>query len=209
VIPTKDVSLVDWSSNASARLTAAPATYGTTAAVATQYDTLHQAFVDAYNNLVAARAAGTRSESQTAIKDGAKSALLSFARPLYKQIQANVAVSAAAKIELGVVVPNPEPAPNPVPGTAPVLRVESVNGRVVRISLRDANEPDRKRVPAGVNGAIVMSYVGPTAPTNPSLFKLEAPVSRTTVDIVFPDSLTPGTQVWLTALWFNRQMGPA
>src|SRR5687767_12874477 len=40
-IPTLDVPLVDWSTNANTRLTAAPATYGTTAAVATQYDGLH------------------------------------------------------------------------------------------------------------------------------------------------------------------------
>ena len=60
-IPTKDTLLVDWSTNANTRLTAAPATYGTTAAIATQYDALHDAFVLAYNNMVAARASGTRS----------------------------------------------------------------------------------------------------------------------------------------------------
>src|SRR5688572_11839028 len=147
-IPIKDVLLVDWSTNADTRLTAAPATYGTTAAVATQYTAVHDPFVTAYNNLVAARASGTRSESLTALKNAAKTTLLQFARPLYKQIQANTAVTAGAKIELGIVVPDPEPSPQPVPGTAPLVRVDSVDGRTVRVSLRDVNNPDRRRIPA-------------------------------------------------------------
>ena len=57
-IPTKDVALVDWSTNTSTRLTAAPATYGTTAAVATSYAAVHTPFLTAYNNLIAARASG-------------------------------------------------------------------------------------------------------------------------------------------------------
>ena len=210
-IPTKDSALVDWSTNANTRLTAAPATYGTTAAVATQYDTLHDAFVAAYNNLVAARAAGTRSESLTALKDGAKFALLNFARPLYKQIQSNTSVTAAAKIELGVVVPDVEPTPSPVPGFAPGLSVVSVNGRLVRIRLFDPANPTRRRIPGGVNGAIVMSHIGPTAPTDPGAYKMEGPTARTTIDVLFPESAVPGTLVWLTAVWFNerKQMGPA
>lgn len=210
-IPTKDVSLVDWSINANTRLTASPVTYGTTAAVATQYDGLHDAFIAAYNNLVAARSAGTRSESLTAVKDAAKVALLNFARPLYKTIQANTAVTAAAKIELGVVVPDVQPSPRPVPGFAPQLTVVLVNGRLVKVRLSDPANPTRKRIPDGVNGAIVMSHVGPTAPADPSAYKMEGPTSRTVVDILFPESVAPGTQVWLTAVWFNerKQMGPA
>lgn len=210
-IPTKDSLLADWSTNANTRLSAAPATYGTTAAVATQYDTLHDAFVAAYDNVVAARAAGTRSRSLATIKDQAKAALLNFARPLYKTIQANTAVTAAAKIELGVVVPDVMPTPIPPPAAAPQLTVVSVNGHLVRVRLSDPANPTRRRIPDGVNGAIVMSHVGATAPTDPSAYKLEGPTSRTTVDVLFPGTLAPGTQVWLTAVWFNerKQMGPA
>jgi hypothetical protein len=210
-IPRKDSLLVDWSTNANTRLTASPVTYGTTAAVATQYDGLHDAFVAAYNNVVAARAAGTRSSSLAAIKDQAKLALLNFARPLYKTIQANTAVTAAAKIELGVVVPDVQPTPVPAPGFAPGLTVVSVDGRLARVRLSDPAFPTRKRMPDGVNGAIVMSHVGPTAPADPGLYKMEGPTSRTVVDILFPESVAPGTQVWLTAVWFNerKQMGPA
>ena len=210
-IPTRDVLLADWSTNADARLTATPALYGTTAAVATAYHTVHEAFLTAYNTLVASRASGTRSSSEVAIKDSAKLALLNFARPLYKQIQANTAVTAAAKIELGIVVPNPEPTPVPVPGFAPQLTIVSVDGRLVKIRLADPAHPTRKRMPAGVDGATVMSFVGPEAPADVRDYKYEGGTARTTVDVLFPDSVAPGTQVWLTAFFFNerKQNGPA
>jgi hypothetical protein len=210
-IPTKDSSLVDWSTNAKTRLTASPATYGTTAPVAAQYATLHDAYVLAYDNLVTARAAGTRSESLTSLRNAAKFALLAFARPLYKQIQANTAVTAAAKIELGVVVPDVLPSPVPPPAMAPALSVVRVDGRVVRIRLADLAHPTRRRMPAGVNGATVMSFVGPTPPADPFACKYEGSTSRTSVDVLFPESIAPGTQVWLTAFFFNarKQNGPA
>jgi hypothetical protein len=210
-IPTKDVLLLDWSTNASTRLTASPATYGTTAAVATAYAAVHAPFVTAYNNLIASRASGTRSESLTSIKALAKVALLNFARPLYKQIQFNTAVTPAAKIELGVVVPNPEPTPRPVPAFAPELTVVSINGRLMTVRLSDPANPTRKRMPLGVDGATVMSFVGATAPEDVFAFKYEGSTSRTTFDVLFPESAAPGTQVWLTAFFFNerKQNGPA
>ena len=210
-IPTKDILLVEWSTNADTRLTAAPVTYGTTAAVATQYSTLHDAFIASYDNLIAARSAGTRSESLTAIKDDAKRALLEFARPLYKTIQANTGVTDAAKIELGVVVPDGEPSPQPVPNFAPALTIVSIDGRLVKIRLSDPAHPTRRRMPAGCNGATVMSFVGAEPPVDPAAYKYEGSTSKTTVDILFPETVAPGTQVFLTAFFFNerKQNGPA
>ena len=210
-IPRKDSALVDWSTNANTRLTASPVTYGTTAAVATQYDGFHDSFITAYNNVVAARESGTRSSSLCAIRDAAKLALLDFARPLYKQIQANTAVTDAAKIELGIVVIDNEPTPQPVPGFAPGLNVVSVNGRLAKIRLFDPANPTRRRIPDGVNGGIVMSFVGAEPPASPNVCKMEGPISRVDGAVVFPESLAPGTQVWLLATWFNerKQMGPA
>src|SRR5215213_6335251 len=86
-IPTKDSLLVEWSNNTTTRLTSSPVTYGTTAPVAAQYATFHDAFILALDNLLAARSAGTRSQPLTSLKTSAKNALLAFARPLYKQIQ--------------------------------------------------------------------------------------------------------------------------
>ena len=211
-IPTVDALLLDWSTNANTRLTSSPATYGTTATVATAYAAVHAPFATAFENLVAARSSGVRSEPLTAIKSAAKFALLNFARPLYKQIQANTAVTAAAKIELGVHVPNTEPTPWPPPGIAPELTVVSVNGRSVRVRMSDPAHPTRRRLPLGVDGATVLSYVGPVAPTIvPGPYKYEGGTARSTFDVLFPNDVAPGTQIWLVAFFFNerKQNGPA
>ena len=51
----------------------------------------------------------------------------------------------------------------------------------------------------------------PLNPSDPTQYEYEGSTSRTTVDILFPESVVPGTQVWLTAFWFNgrKQSGPA
>ena len=210
-IPTLDAALADWSTNANTRLTASPATYGTTAAVATQYDTLHDAFIAAYNNVVAARESGVISSPLVAIKDAAKLALLSFARPLYKTIQANTAVTASAKIELGVVVPDVEPTPLPPPADAPGIDILSAVGNTVRIRLHDTAHPTRKAKPLGVSGAAVFSFVGAAAPSDPAVWKFEGNTTITITTVTFPGTVAPGSKVWFTAFWFNprAQSGPA
>ena len=209
-IPTDKVSsLVDWSTNADTRLNASPATYGTTAAIASQYSAVHDPFIAAAAAVIAAREAGTVSSSLISIRNEKQRDLLAFARPLYKQIQANPAVTDAAKIELGVKVPDVNPTPQPLPNRAPILRVDKVDGRVITIALRDPNDPDRRRMP--FNGAIVMSYIGPTMPTDPGVFTLAGTTSRTSFAVVVPEGTAPGTQVWLTAAFFNerKQLGAA
>ncbi len=209
-IPTRtDSALVNWSTNFNTRIVAAATDYGLTAAQAAAYTAVHDPFITSYNAVVAAREAGVRSSPLVATKDQAKFELLRYGRELYSNVQASVTVSDARKIELGVHVKDVEPSPQPVPSFAPGLSVVSINGRLVKIRLFDPAHPERKRMPAGVNGAIVMSYVGPTAPSDPSLYKMEGPTSKTTVDVLFPETALPGTQVWLCAMFFNqrKQMG--
>lgn len=210
-IPTKDSLLVDWSTNANTRLTASPVTYGTTAAVATQYSAVHDAFITAMDNLIAARESGTQSSSLAALKSSAKKGLLDFARPLYKQIQANTSVLDADKIALGIRVPDTRPTPIPPPAFAPGLAIESVDGRRVRVRLFDPAFPDRQRMPAGVANATIMSYVGPTPPAGPGGFDYEGGTSKTKFEVLFPETVAPGTQVWLIAFFSNarEQNGPA
>jgi len=210
-IPRKDSALVDWSTNADARLNADAAAYGTTEAVASAYRVVHNAFVAAYNNLVAARAAGIRSEALTSLMAKGKAELLDFARPLYATIKVNAAVSDAAKIELGVKLPVARRTPQPVPDFAPGLTVVSVDGRRVTIRLSDPANPTHRRMPAGTDGAILMSHVGGTPPSDSGAFKYECSTSRTTAVILFPESVVPGTKVYITAAFFNgrKQNGPA
>lgn len=206
-VPTIDSLLLNWSTNFNTRATASPTTFGLTAAQMTAYTPVHDAFVTAYN---AASAPGARSKSLTTAKEQAKVNLLAAARPLYGLVQANPAVSAANKDLIGVTV-RAVPAPIPPPADAPALDVVSVTGRTVRIRLHDSTTASRRGKPPYVAGATVMSFVGAAPPADPGAWKFEGNTTRTSVDVLFPDSVAPGAQVWLCAMWYNEraQSGPS
>jgi hypothetical protein len=209
-IPRADSRLVNFSTNFNDRINLSASTYDLSPLQASTYTGYHDSFVAAYSALVAARESGIRSESLTATKDAAKQSLLGYARQLYAQVRSSLTVPDAAKIELGVRLRR-APSPRPIPGSAPRLTVVSVDGCVVKIRLSDPAHPTHKRLPDFANGAILMSYVGETAPTSPGDYNLQGATSRSTLDVIFPVTLAPGTKVWLTAAWFNdrKQLGPA
>lgn len=205
-VPTKDSSLLNWSTNFNTRCVASPVTFGLTAGQMTIYTPLHNTFVSAYN---AANIVGSRSKSLVSAKNDAKAALLLDARALYALVAANTTVSAANKDLINVAVRR-HPAPQPVPSVSPALDIVSVMGKTIKIRLHDAAIPSHRGKPAGVKGASVFSFVGTEAPTDPAEWKFEGNTTVTTVDIVFPTTVAAGAQVWLTASWFNEraQAGP-
>ena len=158
-IPTRDSLLVAWTNTADALLTASPATYGTTAAVATAYHAVSQPYVDA---VAALQDDAQKNKSLVAAKDQAKTALLAFARPLYATIKANTSVTYQAKVDMGIKVNSP-PSSIPAPAEVPKLEVASVYGRNVR--LRILNPLTNKRAkPAGCVGISLFSFVGSAPP---------------------------------------------
>ena len=68
-VPTLDAPLAQYSTNFNTRGTAAPATFGLSAAQMTQYTTLHNAWMAAYN---AAKADGSKSKALVMAKNDAK-----------------------------------------------------------------------------------------------------------------------------------------
>ncbi len=196
-VPTLDAPLAQYSTNFQTRGTAAPATFGLTAAQMTQYTTLHNAYIEAYD---AAKADGARSKALVMAKDDAKAALLIFARELYTLIQASLTVSNENKTLIGVLVRDNEPSPVPPPALAPLMTLVSVVGRVARYKLADASAPTSRRKPINAEGATIMSFVGANPPpTNDPGWKLEGQTGRTTFLVQFADTVTPGTPCWATA----------
>ena len=206
-VPTKDSLLVTFAPNFASIVTLAPTTYNITPAQATALTTASDNFVDAYN---AQQAEGSRSKSLTTAKNSAKIALLSLLRPMYGAIQASTTVTPTQKVDLGIAIRR-MPTPQPAPSTAPVVSVVSVTGRSVRLRLRDAANPHRVGRPVGVASATILSYVGTTPPAGIGDWRFEANVSKTLLDVVFPDTVAPGALVWFTVFWSNRkdQAGPA
>jgi hypothetical protein len=209
-IPTKDTLLVAWGANFDEKATPSPVTYGLTAAQATAFHTLYQAFLTAFNDVAEAREAGTRSKPLTTTKDTAKRSLLTTARELYGFIQDNSTVSAANKEAIGVNPRNRLPSPIPPPDAAPDIDVIAASGNTVKLRLHEAGSTRRGK-PAGVIGANVFSFVGETAPSEESEWTFQGGTGKTNFDVEFPPGTAPGARVWFTARWFNqrKESGPA
>lgn len=205
-LPDRDDELLAWSVNFSTRITATPTAFGLTAALATAYATVHSNYATA----LAACDPGERSKADVAAKNVARATLKAQASLLAKLVQGTASVTDSQKIELGLNV-RAEPTPRPAPAAPPTLAVKVVSGWTVSIKLSDSQDSGRRGKPADVIGASIFSYVGATPPTDISDWKFEGNTGRVKQNVVFDDTLAPGTKVWLTAFWFNgrKQSGPA
>ncbi len=204
-LPNSDPGLLAWSLNFKTLITATPTAYGLTAALATAYGTLHDAYATAY----AAVEPSIRTRGAVQTKNTARSALKANARLLANLVYGTGSVTNAQRTTLGLSVRHTR-VPVPPPSVAPGLDVVSVVGWTVKVKLHDSASSSRRGKPHGVNGASVFSYVGPTPPTTVSDWHFEGNTGTTLVDIAFHDTLAPGTRVWVTAFWFNgrKESGP-
>ena len=206
--PGREAELVTFSINFKTKITATPTTFGLTAAQATAYGTLHDAFAAAY---ATANDPLTRSPANVATKNQAKVNLVANLRLLAGIVQRAPGTTNTMRIELGLPERYTEPTPIPPPGASPLINIKRTEGRTVGIRLIDPTNPTRRGKPPGVFGASVFSYVGATAPADLSAWKFEGSTGRTTVNVEFPSTVAAGATVWLTAFWFNprKESGPA
>jgi hypothetical protein len=207
-IPASDASCLRWMQNFYAVANAAPGPtgYGLTAAQLTAFNTQ----LTSYQTALAACEPGARSKAAVFTKNTAKAALVADARLLAKIVQGTATVTDAQKTTLGLNV-RAMPQPVPVPADAPSIDVVSVDSRTVNIRLHSSTVAGKRARPAGVKGAAVFSYVGATAPSDPSAYTFQGNTSLTNFSVVFADTVEPGSVVWITAMWFNTraQSGPA
>ena len=208
-IPKKDALLVPYSANWATRTTASPTEFGLTAVQAENYSEMQAAYLSAYNAMMAARADGTRSQSLTSMKETTKAALLTYNRELYAFVQASSNVADSDKILLGVTIRKTTPTPVPAPTDRPKMDITAVVARTVTVAIHGSTAKSAK--PAGSISAFLYYFVGSTYPSDPTLWQFYGPATKPTFDIVFPDSVASGAQVWICAAWVSRrgETGPA
>jgi hypothetical protein len=207
-IPARDEEFADFVSNFSTLVTAAPTSYGLTAAIATTLSGKVSAFTSART---AATNPGTRGPATVLAKDIARRDLEGYVRQLARAVQGTLTVTDPQRQALGLTVRDKEPSPIPPPATAPQANIVSVNGNTVRVRLTDPAFPTKRGRPDGVDGAAIFSHVGEEAPNTEAEWTFEGNTTKTTIDVVFPPATAPGAKVWFTAFWFNpkAQSGPA
>ena len=111
-IPKKDVSLVSWGPNFDAKVNLDPGCLFVTPGQAAAFRSAYLAFVAAYNAVAMAREAGMRPSPSRAPRTTARPRS-SASGELYGIVQDSNAVSAADKVDVGVVVRKTSPSPVP------------------------------------------------------------------------------------------------
>lgn len=207
-LPSKDALLLSFATNFSAKITAAPTSYGLVAADATALAALVTAYTTAYNTSVTP---STRTKTTVAAKNVAKAQLVASLRSLAKRIQANPAVTAPQKTDLGLPIHSTGPTPNPAPSTSPMVAVLQRGIRSHIISIRDIANQDKRGKPPGVAGAEIYSIVPASATTAPDQlpsdledwrFEGIATKGEFVVDYKGDDV---GKTAYIVARWFNNK----
>ncbi len=205
-LPQDDAGLLAWSLNFSNRIATTPANYGLSAAQATLFAQLQEAYSEAYTT---ARDPITRTPPNIVAKNDAADALRENARLLAKVVEGTASVTDSMKSALGLTI-RKSPSPVPAPTTAPIIDISAVMGRTVKVRMHGEDASRRGR-PRDVQGANVFSFVGPTPDDDMGKWKFEGNTTKMMMDIEFAANLAPGSKVWITAFWYNTkaQPGPA
>jgi hypothetical protein len=204
-IPVKDAVLVPWIENFTTRIQASPTTFGLQAPQAAELYARKQAFVNAYNAMMNARADGTRSKAQTETKDDRKTKVVTYARELYALISANKSVSNADKTLVGVHVRDTKPSPIHAPTVRPGMIVKAVVGRTVSTTIHESASSAKRRKPKGAVQAYVYWFVGEDYPSDPNGWRFAGPANKADFNFTVPNSVASGAQVWICAAWVNRK----
>jgi hypothetical protein len=199
-ISKKEAEFIVQAAEFTAKIAAAPASFGLSASDAVALSADNTAGQAAYS--LAADPA-TRTKPVVEDKDTKLAILEARMRSYGKRINANTSVTNAQKAALGLTIKS-APAPIPVPSTIPVLSVISSFQRVVRVKLTDSLT-GKKAKPFGVSDAEIFTHIGATAPANVDDWKYQGQATRSVFDITFPGTVPSGAKVWICARWCNER----
>jgi len=233
-LPRREDELLQWCRNFRDQTSGEPAAFALSVEDVNAYAIAFEAFEQAYRRAVDPT---TRGGATVLAKNVALRKLKALTRDLAGRVRTGPGVLPLTKARVGIYEASQRRTPLPPPSRAPLLRSRWVEGRRVRVWLRDAESPDVTRKPYGVDGAVVLVWyrdaavdradiagdaagdgaVSGDVPPSPAS-RLAPPegwchlatMTRTSGVLTLPARPTPGTRVWLTAAWHGTrgQMGP-
>ncbi|XAL99355.1 hypothetical protein OT109_17465 [Phycisphaeraceae bacterium D3-23] len=206
-MPSRQVELGRFFASLSSKLVADPEGYGLVAAQAAAYQTLQQAYAAA---LTVALDPATRSPTHIQKKNAARDAAIAETRKLVDIMQAWPGMTNAKRSALGISLRDNVHTRAAIPSSAPKVSVDSVSGRLFNIALRKDDSTSRSK-PTGVRAAWVYTAFGDEQPTTFGAFDFRGEARKADTQIVMPESVAPGTKVWVSACWVNTagKPGPA
>jgi len=194
-----EAELASGAANVVAIVTPVPGDYGVDATIMTNYGTLTDSFTDL---LTQSENPGTRTPVVIGQKNIAKKLLRSASIDLARIFISTPAVTNPQLVELRMNE-RVTPQDRPVPPDAPKVDIDSVSGRIANIRVHDVT-PDSRGLAFGARGAFLYTFVGNSAPASPSLYTFQGLTTRAKAQIAFPDSVSSGAVIWISACWVGR-----
>ncbi len=205
-LPTNDTALDPFINNFQTLIAGSPTSYGLVAADATAitaaYTSWHAAFLAATNPT-------TRTKGTVATKNTQKANVLGVVRRYATIIRANLGVSDALKVGLGLTIRDTSPSPVPPPSTKPELAITKIDTGYQSVTARDEGSAAPRARPVGSVGLLIYRAVGTTAATLPSEATFLTFIGRPDVQSTF-DNADRGKIATYFARWTNArgEVGP-
>jgi hypothetical protein len=199
-IPSTDGDLATFAANFSAVLTADPTAYGLTAGDASTFAALNSTYQSAYTT---ATNPSTRTPDAIAAKDAAKNALKPEMRRLGNLIQANIAVSDADKIAIGLTVRDTVPTPISAPSSFPLISVLSATPYNINLKINDSDTPTTNAKPAAAIACELYAQASATPLTDPEAISYSGLETRHLANLQF-DAGDVGKTAYIVGRWVTR-----
>lgn len=205
-IPTTDALLDPFVNNFQTLIAASPTTYNLAVSDATAitaaYTSWHAAFLAATNPT-------TRTQATVATKNLQKANVLAVVRRYGTTIRANVGVSDALKIGLGLHIADRTPTPVPPPSAKPELSIARIDTGVQEIVARVEGAGTVRARPAGAVGLLLFRAIGEAPVSSASEATFLTFVGRPSVASTFAEA-DRGKIATYFARWTNArgEMGP-
>jgi len=205
-IPTKDDALDPFINNFQTLIAASPTTYslvvGDATAITAAYTAWHAAYLAAVNPT-------TRTTATVATKNIQKTNVLGVVRRYGATIRANIGVSDALKIGLGLHIRDTVPTPVPPPSTMPELSIARIATGYQEVQARDEGAGAVRARPAGSVGLLLYRAVSTAPVSSAEQATFLTFVGRPTVQSNF-DAADRGKFATYFARWTNArgEVGP-
>jgi hypothetical protein len=159
------------------------------------------------DDFAAHQTAQTAALAAKATKDTARETLEGLIRPAAQVIQANPAVTNEQRVGAGLPLRDDTRTRPAVPTSKPVGRVDTSQRLQHTISWRDESAPNSKAKPAGVRGAEIWLFVGPTPPADPALAHFVA-LDTASPYVLEHDAADAGKLAHYLLRWVNTRSEP-
>lgn len=206
-LPDSDAGLLAWAQAFARGIHATPERYALTPEAAAGY---RDEVADYQAALERATRPATRGGSTVLKKNQVKAALVASSQRLAMAVTHHPGVTDVDRYNLGLTIRRGTHTPVGVPAMPPRVGIVSTRGARVTLRLSPLGSRGRAR-PAGVAGAMIDTYVGPTPPSGGEAWQYHGATTQSKHEVCFDPHLPSGTRVWVRAAWFNptMQRGPS